>query len=271
MSTDTLHPFPSAPSGHEALRLMPFGWGASLALFGVPALTVGLAFYGLRPWLVLQGYSGLTSYLAALCIPMALMFAAALIAYHRVEGRPLNVGAFARRMRFTRPTWQDAIWGLALFIVGMLSYGGLSQVGLILVRSGALPLPPELPLLTDPTAPFSIEVLDAAAGGRIRGQWPVIVLFAVTFFFNIAGEELWWRGFILPRQEAAFGHHAWLIHGVLWAAFHGFKYWDLFGLLPICLLIAFAAQRLQRNWASLIAHALFNVGGVIIVSLAVIG
>lgn len=254
------------PSG-----LRPATWAESLALFGVPALALCLAFYGLRPWLEVQGYSPIVAYLAALCVPMALMFASALIAYHRIEGLPLTIEAFATRMRYPRPTWRDLVWALVIFVVGMLGYGLMSQIGLMLVKSGALPLPANLPILADPLAPFSLTALDAAAGGSIKGQWGVVVLFIVTFFFNIAGEELWWRGYILPRQELVFGRHTWWIHGLLWAAFHMFKYWDVLGLLPICLLISFAAQRTRRNWASLIAHALFNVGGVVLVTLAVIG
>lgn len=251
--------------------LRPAGVAQSLALFGIPALMVCLAFYGLRPWLEAQGYSSIVAYLAALCVPMALMFAAALIAYHRIEGLPLTVQSFATRMRYPRLTWRDLFWGLGIFIVGLVGYGLMSQLGLLLVKSGALPLPAHLPILADPLAPFSLSALDAAAGGSIKGQWGVVVLFIVTFFFNIVGEELWWRGYILPRQELAFGRLAWLIQGLLWAAFHAFKYWDVIGLLPICLLISFAAQRTQRNWASLIAHALFNIGGVILVTLAVMG
>jgi membrane protease YdiL (CAAX protease family) len=91
----------------------------------------------------------------------------------------------------------------------------------------------------------------------------------VTFFFNIVGEELWWRGLILPRQELSFGRYTWLVHGLLWAAFHAFKWWDVIGLIPVCLLIAGAGQRLKTNWTGLIGHALFNVGGLILVIAAI--
>ncbi len=249
--------------------ISPAGWAMSAVLFGVPAAAFCLAFYGFRPWLETAGFSDLASYLAALCVPLAVMFAAALIAYHRVEGRPLAWAAFTARMRFPPLQVRDVLWGLGLFGAGMVGYGILSQVGLALVRGGWLPLPDHLPLFADPLAPFSIDVLDRAAGGQIKGQWSIAILFAVTFFFNIAGEELWWRGYVLPRQERAFGRATWLVHGLMWAAFHVFKYWDVIGLLPICLLIAYAAVRLRSNWAGLIAHALINVGGLILVILAI--
>ncbi|MFP4323970.1 MAG: type II CAAX prenyl endopeptidase Rce1 family protein [Anaerolineales bacterium] len=48
-------------------------------------------------------------------------------------------------------------------------------------------------------------------------------VYAVSLFGNIIGEELWWRGYILPIQERAFGKWAWLINGLLWiVVFHAF-------------------------------------------------
>ncbi|MHA1803631.1 MAG: hypothetical protein ACTSU4_03730 [Promethearchaeota archaeon] len=34
---------------------------------------------------------------------------------------------------------------------------------------------------------------------------PILWMTLVTLSLNIFGEELWWRSYILPRQEVAFG------------------------------------------------------------------
>lgn len=94
---------------------------------------------------------------------------------------------------------------------------------------------------------------------------------AIILFFNIVGEEFWWRGFLLPRMERAFGRHAWLLHGLLWNLFHLFKWWDLLNLLPICLLISYFSQKTGRNWPALIAHLLFNGLGFVLVLAHVAG
>ncbi len=255
------HPLPADGQANAAPR--PMGWRSSLLHFGIPAAATFAAFHVFRPWLEQLGYDPLTSYLGALCVPLALLFAAALIGYHKVEGRPLTRQAFAERMRYPRLRGRDWLWGVAIFVIGFLGYGILSQAVLALIRAGWMPLPGNLPPIADPLAVFSIETINQAAGGAIRGRWDIAVLYLVTFFFNIAGEELWWRGYILPRQEQAFGRHAWLAHGTLWAAFHVFKWWDVLALLPICLLIAFASQKLRTNWPALIAHALMNGLGVL--------
>jgi membrane protease YdiL (CAAX protease family) len=61
------------------------------------------------------------------------------------------------------------------------------------------------------------------------------------------------------------------VHGLLWNAFHAFKWWDLAGLLPVCLLIAYISQRTKNNWSALIAHGLFNGLALVLVLAAVLG
>ncbi len=250
--------------------IYPAGWLASLLLFGIPAAATFFAFHLFRPWLEQQGYSGLTSYLASLTVPLALMFAAALIAYHKVEGRPLTRPAFSERMRYPALRARDLLFGVGLFVGGSLGLFLFTQIELALIRAGIIPLPGQLPILANPLTVPTISSLNQAAGGQIHGQWQIVLLYVVMLFFNIAGEELWWRGYILPRQEMVFGKLTWLVHGTLWACFHVFKWWDVIGLLPLCWLLAYAAQRMKNNWPTLIAHLLMNIGGLLIVAAAVI-
>ncbi|PYV50530.1 MAG: hypothetical protein DMG92_07410 [Acidobacteria bacterium] len=48
----------------------------------------------------------------------------------------------------------------------------------------------------------------------------VFVAWIPLFISNILGEELCWRGYVLPRQEAALGRPAWLSNGIMWCLFH---------------------------------------------------
>jgi hypothetical protein len=68
------------PKREATGTLRPMGWKLSLLFFGIPALVTVAAFHGFRPWLESQGYSELVSQLAATCVPLSLLFAAALIA-----------------------------------------------------------------------------------------------------------------------------------------------------------------------------------------------
>jgi membrane protease YdiL (CAAX protease family) len=101
---------------------------------------------------------------------------------------------------------------------------------------------------------------------RILGlpfTWGLLAYYlAAMFIFNILGEELWWRGYILPRQELAFGARAWIVNGTLWALFHFFYHTTLGVLvsyLPTTLAIAYVAQRTRNTWPGIIGHMVSNL------------
>jgi membrane protease YdiL (CAAX protease family) len=243
--------------GKYEAALKPGGVADSLIFFGLPAAILFISFHAFRPWLESLGYDSLTSFLAALGLPLALLFFAALVAY-KMEGHPMTWQSFAERMRLPRLRRRDVLWGLGIFLVGGTGMGLLSGLILPLIQRGWMPLPSYLPGIADPRVAFTPEMLANSAGGIIHGRWDIAVLYLLVFFFNVAGEELWWRGYIFPRQELAFGHKTWLVHGVMWACFHALKWWDILALLPMCLLTAYCAQHTRSTWGGLIGHALSN-------------
>ena len=89
----------------------------------------------------------------------------------------------------------------------------------------------------------------------------------IVLFFNIVGEELWWRGYILPRQELTHGKITWLIHGTLWACFHMFKWWAVPFMLITCQIIPFVAQKTKNTWPGMINHIIINGAGAIMAAL----
>ena len=261
----------SAKQKSEPKPVQPLPLRSAILLFAVPAALTFLSFHLFRPWLETLGYSPLKSFLGALTVPVALLFAAALVAYNKVENQPLQWDAFAERMRFPRLQLKDVLLGIGLFVAASVGYAIFSRLAITLIDAGLIQLPANLPTLVDPRASLTLESLGRSAGGILRGQWDLLLLYLVAFFFNIVGEELWWRGYILPRQELRHGKWTWLLHGTLWTLFHFFKWWDLIGLLPVCLVLSFAAQRLRNNWPVLIAHALINGLSVLAVAAGVAG
>ena len=47
-----------------------------------------------------------------------------------------------------------------------------------------------------------------------------LLIWGLMFFFNIFGEELLWRGYILTRQEVLDRNKSWIINSFLWLLFH---------------------------------------------------
>lgn len=92
----------------------------------------------------------------------------------------------------------------------------------------------------------------------------------ISLIIATLGKELWWRGYILSRQELAHGSRTWIVHGLLlWAAFHLFAPWNFIGILPGCLALAYVAQRLKNTWPAAIAHGLAN--GLLVLVVVVMG
>ena len=76
------------------------------------------------------------------------------------------------------------------------------------------------------------------------------------------GEEILWRGVILPRQEAKFGQWAWLLNGLGWALFHTAFGWQIgLTLLPILLILPYIVKMSQNAWIGVIIHAGINGPG----------
>ena len=96
------------------------------------------------------------------------------------------------------------------------------------------------------------------------GPMTNLPLGAFVLFMNIVSEELWWRGYILPRQERQHGRYTWAIHGVLWAFFHAFKWWAVPFMLFTTWIIPFIAQRTGSTTPGIIIHLVTNGLGILL-------
>jgi membrane protease YdiL (CAAX protease family) len=261
---------------HETdVQAPPVGMGATLALFGVPALAMFAGVHVVMPWFnETFGAPPFFGFFVALTLPLAGLLLASLAGYRR-EGRPWSWVGLRDRFRLgamDRRTW---LWTGAALLVALLLVGAFTALNGVLLARGIIAAPDWLPAFLAPAATqlenSSQAHQFAAAFGGLRDNWAVLGLYLVFFFFNIAGEELWWRGYVLPRQEAALGQRAWLAHGLLWWAFHAFKWWDLLPVLPVTLLISYVAQRRRSTTAAIVVHGVLNALAVVPILLGVLG
>ena len=96
--------------------------------------------------------------------------------------------------------------------------------------------------------------------------WWVALVYLVALFVNIAGEEIAWRGYLLPRQEQTHGQWAWLVNGLMWVfLLHAVLRWMYLGLLPTGLVTPFVAQRTQNIWTAVIIHGTGNLVFLILI------
>jgi len=235
------------------IRPLPI-WG-SLILFGIPTLLMWLATRLGIPALqrFLTGPDILCWFVAGGTVFFCL-FVAALVAFWMEQGR-LTLDGFADRFRLRRINAGDVVWSLGLLVVcGLLSAG---IAGLWRLAAQAWTILPE-PSLT----PSFIQ-MEPFSQNRLS----VLLAWLPLFFFNIAGEELWWRGYMLPRQEQEHRSAAWFVHGVGLALFHLPLGVDLtIILLPFLFSLPYVVQRRRNLWTGFIVHGILNGGGFLAVA-----
>lgn len=79
------------------------------------------------------------------------------------------------------------------------------------------------------------------------GSWGWFSLAVALFLSNtVLGEELLFRGFLLPRMSGAFGQRDWLANGVLFAGYHLHVPWAI----PIALIDTFVFAYPSRRYRS---------------------
>jgi uncharacterized protein len=106
-----------------------------------------------------------------------------------------------------------------------------------------------------------------------RGAWGWFAVMVVLSIFNtVLGEELLFRGLLLPRMKAAFGRGDWAANGVLFALYHLHQPWSIPStLIDGPFLMAYPARRFQSAWVGIIVHSSAQAIGLIILLTIVLG
>jgi membrane protease YdiL (CAAX protease family) len=227
----------------QATFTPPITFAASAAIFGVFSLLLGLTVWSVIPWLrdafgispIIGWYVSGTAFVL---VPMLVY--GCLMAWRELPTRSFDW--LRKRLRLNALNRGDVIW----------SIGGLA----IIATATAAIL--ALARTIDPTFRPSPWFLLEAPGWHAS----VFAAWIPLFVSNILGEELCWRGYLLPRQEAALGRMAWLPNGILWCLFHWSFGWPIMVmLLPTTLLLPWIVQRRRNTTVGIVIHGVFNAAG----------
>jgi membrane protease YdiL (CAAX protease family) len=114
-----------------------------------------------------------------------------------------------------------------------------------------------IPLFPHPANHDFGMFLDSHAGHALLSGhplWPAIVIFEMVLN-TVLGEELLFRGLLLPRMSRACGRWDWVANGVLFACYHLHQPWTIPGALVDTFALAYPARRYRSAVLSILVHS----------------
>jgi membrane protease YdiL (CAAX protease family) len=94
----------------------------------------------------------------------------------------------------------------------------------------------------------------------LAGSWGWFAMIAALVVFNtVLGEELLFRGYLLPRMNGVFGRRDWLANGVLFAIYHVHIPWAIPATLLDTFIISYPSKRYRSALVGIAVHSAQSV------------
>ncbi len=238
--------------------IKPLSVGGSALLFGIPAVY----FQAVTKYLIPYFRDGLhlhpaMSWFCGALIVFVPLFTLALMLVKR-EGYKLSRQELFTRLRIRRVTSSDMKWVFVALLVIFSLTGAIIYAFDLAAAWFNLP-----PLEMSP----DFTKFSPLAGNE---RW-LLLVWLIMFFFNIVGEEILWRGYILPRQEKEHGRYAWMFNSMFWVLFHiCFGVNLMIVLLPCLLVVPYVVYRTGNTMNGILIHGIYNGPLFVMVALGVI-
>jgi CAAX protease family protein len=125
---------------------------------------------------------------------------------------------------------------------------------LLYAAEGAIPILSVIP----PVASHDFNVFLGSDAGQafMSGNWVWFAVIVALFVFNTAlGEELLFRGVLLPRMQGAFGRWDWVANGFLFAFYHLREPWLISSSLVDIFALSYPSRRYRSALIGIIVHS----------------
>lgn len=241
-----------------------------LMIWAASALPMGLSLWWITPtFLVPRMEVPGIGYLILATAGLMWQAALALILLRR-EVRPFTWAGVKRRLwlqaplspRTGRARWVYLWWALAaaLLYLAVDMTGLLEPLNAQLLRWFPELEPPEFGLIANLAVP------------AVVGEWWLMGVLAVLILGNyLVGEELIFRGILLPRMRGVFGRWDVLANGVLFATYHVHLIWRVPSMLVTDWVYAYLTKRYRSYWMGVIFHGVDALFLLVLFPLAILG
>ena len=240
-----------APAESE-VTIPQYSIWAILAIWAAAAVPMGVLAWIVAPRLAssLHGGSPLVRALL-LCLTAGLIWQFVLVV--------ALVGFEQRNLRWT--TMRDALWLRAPRNPKTGRRGG-KLWWIVVPLVVALAAEEFIPQFAHPVNRDLGTFLGTSAGHVfMHGAWGWFALILVLLTFNtVLGEELLFRGFLLPRMNGAFGDRDWIANGILFAGYHLHEPWVIIpSAIVDTFVLAGASKRYRSAWIGIAVHSAQSV------------
>jgi len=246
----------------EVDQLPQYSLSRILGIWAAAALPMAVLAWVVAPWLAgsLGGPAALPrAIILALTLGLVWQFLIVLVLLRREQGS----------LRWT--VVKDALWLRAPTSPGTGRRGGLLWL-LLLPLGAAFAAKEFLPTLSAPAARDMAVLLESDAGQSfLSHNWVWLALIVTMYLFNTAlGEELLFRGLLLPRMQGVFGRWDWVANGILFGLYHLHVPWSIPRNLVDTFILAYPSRRYRSALIGIIVHSAQSVFFVVLVLLVVL-
>ena len=250
--TIAVAPSPSPAVERSSVTIPQYSRRAIFAIWAAAALPMAALAWIVAPWMASSSHASNPLVRALLvCLTAGLVWQFVLVV--------ALVWFEQRSLRWT--TLRDALWLRAPRNPKTGKRGGkLWWIALPLVV--ALAAEELIPTFAQPAnRDFGTFIGSTAGHAFMHGAWGWFALILVMMTFNtVLGEELLFRGFLLPRMNGAFGDRDWVANGVLFAGYHMHEPWVIIpSVIVDTFVLAGASKRYRSAWVGIAVHSAQSV------------
>ena len=231
----------------QQTRTVQYSLAKILGIWAAAALPMAALAWVVAPWVAarLDGPVALPrALLVLLTVGLIWQFVLVLVLVHRERGS----------LRW--PLLKDALWLQAPRSPTTGRVGG--RLWLVLIPAVLIFAAEEfIPSFPPATGHDFAAFLESEAGAEfLSGNWVWYALIAVLGVFNtVLGEELLFRGLLLPRMQGAFGRWDWVANGVLFAVYHLHQPWAIPATLLDTFALSYPSRRYRSALIGIIVHS----------------
>lgn len=237
-----------------------------LGIWAGAALPMGLIYWVIVPLLISRGNTYPFTFLLLINIGLVWECILAYIILRR-EVKPFTWQGVKDRLWLYTPSNPKTgagskwlfLWTIPFIVLSTVGFANVDWLNGLFVKA--------FPFLE----PRPYAVIQNAAEPAV-GQWWLLGLVAVQVVFNyLLGEELIFRGILLPRMNGVFGKWDWLANHLLFTAYHLHFVWTTPGRLLLDWIYPWPTKRFKSYWMGVIIHGFDAIGFFFLFTMAIMG